>query len=428
MRPQFIEAMSDVQLSRRALLERALFLGCALPIAAAASTAAIAAPMPPATVTLGDEVFLDSAWRELRGRSVGIVTNQTGVTSKLESIVDAIRRLPQISVKAIYSPEHGLRGDRPAGAYVASYTDERSGLPVYSLYGATRKPSAAMLEGVDVLLFDIQDVGDRAYTYISTLAYVMMAAKSFGKSVWVLDRPNPIGGRVVEGPVLDPAFASFVGLYPLPVRHGMTMGELARMYRGRFGIDCDLRVIGMRDYTRDMLWPDTGLAWVQTSPNIPEWDTTLVYPATGLIDSAGINNGTGFTKPFKYAGMADLDGYRLADVLNARPIPGVHFRPASWSPTSGFWAGKTLSGVELVITDAHAFRAVRTAVELLVAIRKISPATISIKSDAALDRDWGTDTLRRGLTDGLDADAILARWDPATKAFEAARGAYLLYT
>ncbi len=383
--------------------------------------------MPPAAVRLGDEVVLDETWRELNGRGIGVVTNQTGVTSSLETIVDAIHRNPDIRLRAIYSPEHGLRGDQPAAAYVPSYVDPRSGLPVYSLYGATRKPDAAMLEGIDVILFDIQDVGDRAYTYISTLAYVMQAAKSFGKSVWVLDRPNPIGGAVVEGPVLDPRFSSFIGLYALPIRHGLTVGELANLYNDHFGIGCSLRVIPMQRYRRDMLWPDTGLAWVQTSPNIPEWSTTLVYPATGLIDSAGLNNGTGFTKPFKYAGAYQLDGERLAAYLNERPIPGVHFRAASWAPMSGFWAGKTLSGVELVLTDERAFRAVRTAVELLVAARKLDANAISIPSAAALDRDWGTDTLRKGLEGGLDVASILAQWEPSTRAFVKLREPYLIY-
>ena len=385
-----------------------------------------AAPLPPAAVTLGDEVFLQTAWHALEGRSVGVVTNQTGVTSELETIVDAIRRNPAISLRAIYSPEHGLRGDQPAGAYVSSYTDPRTGLPVYSLYGATRRPSAAMLDGVDVLLFDIQDVGDRAYTYISTLAYVMQAAKAFGKSVWVLDRPNPLGGTVVEGPVLDPRFESFIGLYPIPIRHGMTVGELATLFNERFGIGASLRVIPMQAYTRAMLWPDTGLTWVQSSPNIPEWDTTLVYPATGLIDAAGLNNGTGYTKPFKYAGAYKLDGQRFAEYLNGRPIPGVHFRAASWAPIAGFWQGKTLSGVELIVTEPRAFRAVRTAVELLVAARKLAPGRLTLDA-AALDKDWGTDTLRRGLEEGLDVETILRGWEPETHAFETLRRRYLMY-
>jgi uncharacterized protein YbbC (DUF1343 family) len=394
----------------------------------AAAERSVAAPLPPANVTLGDDVFLSETWRELGSRPIGIVTNQTGVTSRLETIVDAIRHVPEISVRAIYSPEHGLRGDQAAGAYVKSYIDERSGLPVYSLYGTTRHPTGAMLADVDVLLYDIQDVGDRAYTYISTLAYVMQAAKTYGKTVWVLDRPNPIGGRIVEGPVLDERFASFIGLYPIPVRHGMTVGELARLFNEHFSIGCSLRVIPMRGYTRAMLWPDTGLQWVQTSPNIPEWGTALVYPATGLIDGAGINNGTGYTKPFKYAGAYKLDGARLAAYLNDRPIPGVYFRAAAWTPIAGFWAGKTLTGVELIVTEPRAFLAVRTAVEILVAVRKIEPAAISIPDPAALDKDWGTDTLRKGLEDGLDASTILASWVPGTRVFEAVRERFLLYS
>jgi uncharacterized protein YbbC (DUF1343 family) len=207
----------------------------------------------------------------------------------------------------------------------------------------------------------------------------------------------------------------------------MTVGELAKLYNEHFGIGCDLRVIAMQNYVRTMLWPDTGLAWVQTSPNIPEWDTTLVYPATGLIDSAGLNNGTGYTKPFKYAGAYGLDGERFAAYLNERPIPGVHFRAAAWTPTSGFWQGKTLTGVELVVVDARAFRAVRTAVELLVAARKIDPGAVTIASSAALDRDWGTDTLRKGLEDGLDVAEILAQWEPGSRAFSKLREPYLIY-
>lgn len=397
------------------------------PLAASLAARAGGAPLPPANVTLGDEVFLREVWRDLGGRRAGIVTNQTGVTSQLETVVDSIRRNPAIRLRAIYAPEHGFRGDRPAGAYVASYADPQTGLPVYSLYGATRKPSAAMLADVDVVLFDIQDVGDRAYTYISTLAYVMQAAREAHKEVWVLDRPNPIGGDVVEGPVLEPRFASFIGLYPIAFRHGMTVAELARMYNSRFDIGCTLRVIAMEGYRRTMQWPDTGLAWVQTSPNIPNWYTALLYPATGLIESAGVNNGTGSTKPFAYAGALGLDACKLAAYLNARPIPGVHFRAAAWSPQFGFWAGKDLSGVELLVVDPHAFRAVRTAVEILVAVRTLAPSVLSFHDVAGLDKDWGTDDLRLGLQDGLDVEAILRRWSAATEAFEAARQPYLLY-
>lgn len=385
-----------------------------------------AAPLPRAKVTLGDEVFLRETWHELKGRGVGVITNQTGVTSRLVSIVDEIRANPAIRLKAIYAPEHGFRGDRTAGAYVPSYTDPSTGLPVYSLYGPTRHPSASMLDGVEVLLFDIQDVGSRAYTFISTMAYAMQSAKQYGKEIWILDRPNPVG-TTVEGPVLEPAFESFIGLYPIAMRHGMTVGELAKLFNDHFGIGAPLRVVRMEGYDASMIWPDTGLEWVQSSPNIPEWETTFPYLCTGLIDSAGVNNGTGFTKPFFYAGMIGLDGNALARRLNDRNLPGVYFRPAAWSPISGFWQGKELSGVELVVFDPRSFLAIRTAVEILVAVREISPHTIDIKKASSLDRDWGTASLREGLVSGANANEIVNRWTASTQDFRLLRNRYALY-
>jgi uncharacterized protein YbbC (DUF1343 family) len=395
-------------------------------LAGALATVLLGTTPPPARVALGDEVFLQSAWRDLAGKCVGVITNQTGVTSHLINIVDAIKANPNICLKAIYSPEHGLRGDRAAGAYVASYTDPRTGLPVYSLYGDQKHPNAQMLAGVDVLLFDIQDVGARPYTYVSTMAYAMEAAKQFGKEIWVLDRPNPIGGTMVEGPVLDPKYKSFIGLYPIPMRHGMTVGELARLFNNQFGIGANLRIIKMQGWRRSMLWPDTGLQWVQTSPNIPEWSTTVVYPCTGLTDSIGLNGGIGTTKPFKYVGAQNVDAYGLASVLNARNIPGVYFRPAYWSPFFGALTGQQIAGVELDVFDPKVFPSVRTAVEIATAVRAISPAAlkVSVKSTAT---DWGTDTFATALQAGESAQQIEAQWEPALRRFLAVRQKYLLY-
>ncbi len=376
---------------------------------------------------LGDEVFLRTAWRELGGRTVGVIANQSGVTSRLESIVDAIRHHGEIRIRAVYAPEHGFRGDRGAGASVASYIDPHTQLPVYSLYGASRHPSAAMLGGVDVLLFDIQDVGSRAYTYISTMAYAMQSARAYAKEFWVLDRPNPIGGAIVEGPVLEPAYESFIGLYPIPIRHGMTVGELATLFNERFGIGAKLRVVRMNGWRRSMIWPDTGLQWVPTSPNVPTWQTTVVYVGTGLLDSAGINNGSGFTLPFFLAGTAGIDGAKLAARLNSRELPGVWFRPAAWSPLTGFWEGHELTGVELVVFDPRRFFAVRTAVEIAVAVRDLFPRAISIKNASGLDRDWGTDSFRQALLAGKTAEAIIAQWAPSVSQFESTRRRYLMY-
>lgn len=406
-------------------MQRRSFLA-ATAAAAASAARVIAEPLPAARIELGDEVFLRRAWRELDGRTLGIIANQSGVTSRLESIVDACLRHGSIRVKAIYAPEHGFRGDRNAGAAVASYVDPQTHLPVYSLYGASRHPSEEMLEGVDVLAFDIQDVGSRAYTYISTMAYAMQGAKSFGREFWVFDRPNPIGGAI-EGPVLEPAYESFIGLYPIPMRHGMTVGELAMLFNDHFGIGAKLRIVKMTGWQPTMIWPDTGLQWVQTSPNVPDWLTTFAYVGTGLLDSAGINNGSGYTKPFLLAGAPGLDATALAARLNARDLPGVWFRPAAWSPLVGFWKSKELTGVELVIFDPRKFIAVRTAVEILVAVRDMFPHAIDIASVSQLDRDWGTDSIRTALLAGKNTGEILGQWTGDAARFEALRRRYLLY-
>jgi uncharacterized protein YbbC (DUF1343 family) len=405
-------------------LSRARFLTASAAVAASVRIPpGLAAP----AIELGDDALVDEAWRDLTGARIGIVTNQTGVTSRGESIVDALRRNRKLRVTALYAPEHGLRGDRAAGAYVPSYVDARSGLPVYSLYGATRRPTAAMLADVDVLLFDIQDVGDGAYTFVSTMAYVMQAGRRYDKPVWVLDRPNPIGGTLVEGPVTDPRFRSFIRLYPTAFRHGMTIGELAQLFNTRFGIGADLRVVPMRGWRRSMVWPETGLNWIPTSPNIPTWQTTLVYPATGLVGGFGLNQGLGF-KPFELAVAYGLDGRRFAAYLNDREIPGVRFLATQWTPRSGFWAGRTLSGVQLDVYDGHVFPSVRTAVELLGALRAIAPKLLSVRSTEAVDRDWGTDEVRRRLLAGDSVEEIIAGWEPRLKTFLEERAQSLLYS
>jgi uncharacterized protein YbbC (DUF1343 family) len=405
----------------------------------AAGAAALAAPSAARATTLsadateknrivlGDDVFVRDTWRELRGRTVGIVTNQSGVLSTGEHVVDAIHRNDRIAVKALFGPEHGIRGIVGAGEHVGSSTDDKTGLPVHSLYGATRHPSQQMLDGIDVLIFDIQDVGARPYTYVSTMAYVMESAAQYGKEVWVLDRPNPIGGVLLDGPVLDPKFKSFIGLYPIPERHAMTVGELARMYNERFAIGCKLRVVPMVGWTREMLWADTGLRWVATSPNMPHARTTLVYLATGLVDEAGVNNGIGTDRPFEYAGGYGYDPAAFRDALAARKIPGVEFEPADWVPTRGFWAGKTLRGVSINVTDPRTFQSARTAVEFLAAARAQGKYRIAPGHEKMMDRDWGTDSVRLALDAGASPDTIVASWQPGLRAFKTQRAKYLLY-
>jgi uncharacterized protein YbbC (DUF1343 family) len=402
-------------------MQRRAFLAAAALAAAAPAAARAAVPH----VLPGDDVFVTETWRELAGRTIGIVTNASGVLSDGTSVVDAVRANAQIRVKALFAPEHGLRGDRDAGAYVPSYTDPRTGLPVYSLYGETRHPSARMLDGIDVLVFDIQDVGARPYTYASTLAYVMESAKQYGKEIWVLDRPNPIGGVRVEGPVLDPAYKSFIGLYPIPERHGLTIGELAQLFNGHFGIGAKLRVVGIKGWSREMLWADTKLRWTPTSPNVPYAFTPLVYLATGLIDEGGVNNGVGTDRPFEYAGGYGFDAKAYARTLTARGVPGARFEPIEWVPQRGFWAGKTLAGVQIHVDDPHAFPNVRTAVELLAAAR--AQSRLRIAKAAGFDRDWGTNTVRLALLGGASPDTIVASWESGLTAYREIRERYLLY-
>ncbi|HEX3550249.1 MAG TPA: DUF1343 domain-containing protein [Candidatus Elarobacter sp.] len=407
------------------MMRRGAFLASA-GAAAAVPVLARATTLPRSVrVRLGDDAVVQGDWTQLIGRTVGVVTNASGVLATGESVVDALARNTKITIKALFGPEHGIRGTATAGSTVASSVDAKTGLPVHSLYGATRRPTKAMLDGIDVLLFDIQDVGARPYTYVSTMAYVMEAAAEYGKDVWVLDRPNPIGGVLIDGPVLDPKYKSFVGLYPIPERHGMTVGELARMFNEHFGIGCTLRVVRMSGWTRDMLWSDTGLTWVPTSPNMPYARTTLVYLATGLVDEAGVNNGVGTDRPFEYAGGYGFDAAAFRDTLAARKIPGVEFEPVDWVPARGFWAGKTLRGVQLTVTDPAAFPNVRTAVELLAAAR--AQGKYHVANEKIMDRDWGTDAVRLALSDGASADAIVASWQPGLRAFAALRSKYLLY-
>lgn len=404
-------------------MRRSAFLAASL-AALAAPRVARAQPQGP-RVALGDDIFVHETWRELRGRTIGIVTNPSGVLSTGESIVDAVHANGSIAVKALFGPEHGIRGRAGAGEHVSSSVDARTGLPVYSLYGATRHPTAAMLDGIDVIVFDIQDVGARPYTYVSTMAYVMESAAQYGKEVWVLDRPNPIGGVLIDGPVLEPRFKSFVGLYPIPERHGMTVGELARLFNEHFGIGCRLRVVPMQGWTREMHWNDTGLSWIPTSPNIPYALTTLVYLATGLVEDAGVNNGVGTDRPFEYAGGYRFDPEAYAEWLAERDIPGVRFEPTTWAPRRGFWSGKTLAGVYLNISDPYVFPSVRTAIELIAGAR--AQGKFSVAHAAIMDRDWGTDKVRLALARGDSADEIVAAWRPGLRAFEALRRRYLLY-
>ena len=368
---------------------------------------------------------IDQSLEVFAGKRVGLITNATGMNSNFESSVDVLKA--KTNLVALYSPEHGIRGAVTAGDKVNSQTDPKTGLPVYSLYGETKKPTPEMLENVDVVAFDIQDIGARSYTYIYTMAYAMQAAKEQGKTFVVFDRPNPVGGIEVEGGLIKPGFESFIGMYPIPVRHGMTVGELAKLFNKEFAIGCDLKVIEMTGWKREMYFDETGLPWVMTSPNIPTPDTALVYPATGIFGGTTVSEGVGTTRPFDFVGAAWLDAEAFAARLNAQKLPGVIFRTAYFVPRFGSFSGQNCGGVQLHITDRKAFRPVRTALALLYAVQDLGGENFSFKSNGGrptIDLVTGDNAIRLGR---YSQEEILAEWDKEARQFKEMSKAYYIY-
>jgi uncharacterized protein YbbC (DUF1343 family) len=381
----------------------------------------------------GIEALLRDLPRELHGKRIGLVTNPTGVDRELRSDIDLLAARKDVALVALYGPEHGVRGDAQAGERVDASRDAATGLPVYSLYGRNKEPGADVLRGVDALVYDIQDIGTRYYTYPYTLANVLRAGKKFGVPVWVLDRPNPLGGEKVEGPVLDPRFASFVGMFPIPVRHGLTIGELATLFNTEFGIGADLHVVKMHGWTRDMREPGDALAWVPPSPNMPTRDTALAYPGAGLIEGTNVSEGRGTTHPFEIVGAPFVDGQRLAAKLNALGLPGVRFRPTWFTPTFSKYKDQPCAGVQIHIVDRDAYSSFRTGVALVKTLHDLYPDDFRFESNAPggakdfFDKLAGNAWLREAIERGDTLDAIEARWRPSLQAFERVRQRYLLY-
>jgi len=380
-------------------------------------------------VLAGIELLLQQRIDLLAGKRVGLVTNPTGVDSRLRSGIDLLAAHPQVQLVALFGPEHGVRGDVQAGDDVASSRDRRTGLPVHSLYGEHREPTLEMLDGIDVLVFDIQDVGTRFYTYPYTLANVMRAARRAGIPVVVPDRPDPIGGSLVEGPVLEPQYASFVGMFPIPIRHGMTIGELAGMFNDAFGIGAELHVVPMQGWQRAMPEPGNALPWVPPSPNMPTPDTALVYPGTALLEGTNLSEGRGTTRPFETIGAPFVDADALAERMNAIGLPGVRFRPTWFTPTFSKHAGELCGGVQLHVTERDAFRPVRTGIALLVAMHALYPDDFEFLAGEPpfFDTLVGNGWVRAAIVDGESVDAIEARWRAGLQKFEDLRRTYLLY-
>lgn len=390
----------------------------------------------------GIEVLRESGFQRLVGKRVGLVTNPSGVDSQLRSTIDILYNAPGVNLVALYGPEHGVRGDVYAGGAVTDTKDAKTGLPVHSLYGSTRKPTKEMLQGIDIMVYDIQDVGARSYTFISTLGLVMEACGELGIEVMVLDRPNPLGGRKIEGCYVEPGFHSFVSQYKIPYVYGLTVGELAELIneeglnRGQKGnqapAKCKLWVVPMEGWTRDMLYEDTGLPWILPSPNIPFEDTPMYYVSSGICGelSGFMNIGIGYTLPFQIFGATWLDPEKLKTRLESYNLPGVSFRTIWFKPFSGSAKGQLVGGVQYFFTDYEKARLTEVQFHVIQAVAELYPdkkAFEVISGKGLIDKVCGTDYVSLQLSKTYKAADILEYWRKDEESFRALSQKYYIY-
>jgi uncharacterized protein YbbC (DUF1343 family) len=388
------------------------------------------------SVGLGIDRLLEADRSLVAGRRVGIVCNPASVDGAFRHTADRLTDDPDVVVAALFGPQHGFRSDLQDNMIETPHArDARRKVPVYSLYSETREPSAEMLRDIDVLVIDLQDVGTRVYTYVYTMANCMRAAARHGVHVVVCDRPNPIGGEDVEGSLLEPAYASFVGQFPIPLRHGMTIGELARLFNDAFGIGASLDVVPLDGWRRAMYHDDTGVPWIIPSPNLPTLDSAIVYPGAVLFEGTRLSEGRGTTRPFELIGAPWIDGERLAEAMNARGLPGVHFRPVFFEPTFQKHATHTCGGCQVHVLDRRSFRPVRTAVELIAEFRRQDPQRFAWREPPyeyehdkqPIDILFGSPRLRTAVDSDGDVAALVATWKADEEAFRRTREKYLLY-
>jgi uncharacterized protein YbbC (DUF1343 family) len=366
-------------------------------------------------VATGLEILISEKLDQLKALNVGIVANHASVTKDLTHISDALFSAG-VSIAALFGPEHGARGEVADGEPIEDSIDERLGVPVYSLYGKNRSPSKEMLGDIDLMIIDLQDVGARFYTFLYTAALVMKACGEYGVPVWVLDRPNPITGTNPEGPILEPEFASFVGMYPIAQRHGLTIGELANLFSSRFGVKCDLKIIRMHGWSRQLWFDETGLPWVLPSPNMPTLDTAVVYPGMCILEGTNVSEGRGTTKPFELFGAPWIEPADLKNLLVDYKLPGVAFREAHFIPTASKFAGSHCAGLQLHVMERRAFRPVLTGVAVVAALLKLYPDKFSFRSPNAegeyhFDLLCGTSSVREALQEGVSPWDIASTWD-----------------
>jgi uncharacterized protein YbbC (DUF1343 family)/CubicO group peptidase (beta-lactamase class C family) len=372
----------------------------------------------------GIDVLEAEGFARLHGKRVGLVTNQTGQSRGGVSTIDLLARAKDVRLVALFSPEHGIRGVLD-DENVPSTRDEKTGLPIHSLYGATRRPTPPMLEGIDTLVVDLQDIGARFYTYVTTMAYVMEEAAKRKIAVVVLDRPNPIDGFDIEGPIQDPTAMAFVGYFPMPIRHGMTIGELARLFNAENHIDADLTVVAMKNWRRDDWFDATALPWANPSPNMRRMTAATLYPGVGAIEGTNVSVGRGTDTPFEIVGAPWADGRALADRLNKRRLPGVRFYPVSFTPAAGArFAGERCSGVSIIVTDRDALRPVQVGLEIAAALSRAHGPVFKLEDAALL---LGSKAAIQRIRAGEDPATIGSSWRADEEKWRLMRAKYLLY-
>jgi uncharacterized protein YbbC (DUF1343 family) len=382
------------------------------------------------SIRLGCERLFDDELPRVRDQRVGLITNHSGVDSRLRATADNLHAHPDIELVRLFGPEHGIRGDAEDGIVVDDAVDQRTGVPAVSLYGERRQPSADELAEIDVLLFDIQDVGVRFYTYLYTMSLGMEACAAAGVPFVVLDRPNPLGGVQVEGNLLDPAFSSFVGLFPIPIRYGLTIGELAHLFNEEYDIGADLHVVAMEGWQRSMDWRATGLPWVAPSPNMPTLDTAAVYPGMCYFEGTNVSEGRGTTRPFEQIGAPFIDGFAIAEALEKRQIPGAGWRPVNFRPAFSKHTNDVCRGVQVHIQDESQFAPVRAGFEALAAVCRLSEGfewRANHKGIHNFDKLAGTDRIRQAIDDGIDIADLVDEWARERRPFEEMRERYLQY-
>jgi len=373
-------------------------------------------------VQTGLDVLESEKFAPLRGKHIGIITNHTGLDSQEKSTIDALAHAPGVQVVAIFSPEHGLGGQ--TDERVSSGKDRSTGLQVFSLYGESLRPTDEMLKGVDTLVFDIQDAGVRFYTYTTTMAYCMEEAAKRHIAFYVLDRPNPIGGEIIEGPVLDADKTNFVAYFPIPIRYGLTIGELAQFFNSENHIGVDLHVIAMKNWHRHYFFESTGLRWIPPSPNLRTLKASIVYPGLEILQNAGLSVGRGTEAPFEEFGAPWMDGEKVASALNAAHLPGLKFVSQPFIPVNGLYGGKRCGGVGVRIGDRTAVRAITAGLEIALLLQKMYPSDFDVSKTIFL---LGNAATVQKLKDGVPASEIVASWQPALADYDQARGRYFLY-